>query len=139
RELFGKLGTRAKKALIVTEGLLVYLSAEDVGALAGGLAPPRSFQRWAFELGSPGLLPPMQQQRNERLGEAGAPLRFAPAEGPGFFTRHGWRVSEVHSLLKTAARLKRLSFWMRLIALLPESAGAQGSRPWAGVCLLARD
>ena len=37
-----------------------------------------------------------------------------------------------------AARLKRLSFQMRLMALLPESSGAQGSRPWAGVCLLER-
>jgi hypothetical protein len=41
-------------------------------------------------------------------------------------------------MLKTAARLKRLSFVMRLLALLPESKGRQGSRPWAGVCLLAK-
>jgi methyltransferase (TIGR00027 family) len=139
RELFDKLAGRATKALIVTEGLLVYLSAEEVGGLAEDLARPGSFVRWTFELGSPGLLRRMQKQWNEQLGQAGAPLRFAPAEGPGFFTRHGWRVREVHSVLKTAARLKRLSWWMRLLAHLPESSGAQGDRPWAGVCLLARD
>ena len=80
----------------------------------------------------------MQQQWNKQLGQAGAPLQFGPEEGPGFFTYHGWRPIEVHSVLKTAARLKRLSLWMRVLALLPESSGAQGSRPWAGVCLLGK-
>jgi hypothetical protein len=45
---------------------------------------------------------------------------------------------EVGSLLKTAARNGRLRFMMRLLALLPESSGRQGARPWSGVCLLER-
>jgi hypothetical protein len=65
-------------------------------------------------------------------------FQFAPPEGPGFFEPWGWRVLDVRSLLRTAARLKRLSLWMRLMAILPESQGAQGSRPWAAVCLFAR-
>jgi methyltransferase (TIGR00027 family) len=138
RELFDKTGRGAKKALILTEGLLTYLSAEEVGALAEDLAKPVSFQKWVLELGSPGLLRMLQKQWNQPLVQAGAPLKFAPAEGPGFFTPHGWRPVEVHSVLKTAARLKRLSLWMRLLALLPESSGAQGSRPWSGICLLER-
>jgi methyltransferase (TIGR00027 family) len=139
RELFDQLGQGAKKALITTEGLLAYLSAEEVGALAEDLAKRAGFQRWVLELGSPGLLRMLQKQWNRQLGQAGAPLKFGPKEGPGFFTHHGWRPVEVHSVLKTAARLKRLSLWMRLLALLPESSGAQGSRPWSGICLLARD
>jgi hypothetical protein len=39
--------------------------------------------------------------------------------------------------LKTAAGLKRLTFAMRLWALLPENPNNSGSRPWSGVCLLA--
>jgi hypothetical protein len=42
-------------------------------------------------------------------------------------------------MLKTAAKLKRLSWWMRLLALFPDSKGAQGSRPWSGVCLLVKE
>jgi methyltransferase (TIGR00027 family) len=139
REIFDRLGRSAKKALIITEGLLIYLSAEEVGALAEDLARPASFARWVLELGSPGLLCMLQRQWNEQLAGAAAPLRFGPAEGPGFFTQHGWRPAEVHSVLKTAARLRRLSLWMRFLALMPESNGVQGSRPWSGVCLLARD
>jgi methyltransferase (TIGR00027 family) len=136
RKLFQQLGRRANKAMIITEGLLMYLSAEEVGSLARDLAAPRSFQRWILELASPGLLRKLQQTLGGPLSQAGAPLKFGPAEGPEFFTPFGWTPIEVRSMLKTAARLKRLPLWMRLLALLPESTGAQGSRPWSGICLL---
>jgi hypothetical protein len=42
----------------------------------------------------------------------------------------------VHSVLKTAAGLKRLPFFMRFLALLPENPNSSGSRPWGGTCLL---
>ncbi len=138
RELFERLGRDAKKVLIVTEGLLIYLSPDEVGALAQDLAVPPSFQRWAHDLASPGLLRIMQKAMGTQLDQAGAPFKFAPAEGPAFFTRNGWTPADVRSSLKTAARLKRLSFWMRLLALMPESKGRQGSRPWSGICLLAK-
>jgi methyltransferase (TIGR00027 family) len=135
REVFERLSRRATRALILTEGLLIYLSTEDVAALAEDLARPASFQRWAIDLASPGLKGMLMRQWERQLGQAGAPFKFAPPEGPGFFTAHHWRPVEVHSLLKTAARLRRLSFWMRLLALLPASNGRQGSRPWGGICL----
>jgi methyltransferase (TIGR00027 family) len=139
REVFEQVGRKAKRVLIITEGLLTYLSPEEVGALAQDLAGPASFQRWVLDLASPGLLRMLQQRIASPLIQAGLPLKFGPAEGPGFFLPHGWKPSEVRSVLKTAARIKRLSFFMRLMALLPESKGRQGSRPWAGICLLARE
>jgi hypothetical protein len=39
-------------------------------------------------------------------------------------------------MLKTASKLERLPFMLRMFAMLPDSAGAKGSQPWAGVCLL---
>jgi methyltransferase (TIGR00027 family) len=137
RRVLDDLGRRAGKALVVTEGLLVYLTPQEVGSLAEDLAGPGRFQRWVLDLSSPGLLRRLEAKW-EQLSRTGAPLRFAPPEGPGFFRAHGWRPVAVHSLLKTAARLRRLSWWMRLLSLLPESSGAQGSRPWAGVCLLEK-
>jgi methyltransferase (TIGR00027 family) len=138
RALFGRLGSEARRALVVTEGLLVYLPAERVGALARDLAGPDSFQLWALDLASPGLLRILHRQLQPRLNEGGASLQFAPQAGPLFFLPHGWTALQVHSLLKTAASLGRLSFWMRLVALLPEKKGEQGSRPWAGICLFGR-
>jgi len=138
RSLFDRLRGGAKRALVITEGLLIYLTAEEVAALAKDLTVPESFRHWVLDLVSPGLLRMLQKKTKGELDAAGAPLKFGPAEGPGFFAAHGWRPVEIGSIIKTAAQLKQLSFGMRLVAMLPQSDGPQGSRPWGGVCLLER-
>jgi hypothetical protein len=85
------------------------------------------------------LLRLLQRELQPRLTEGGAKMQFGPKEGPLFFLPYGWKPLEVHALLKTAARLRRLSLFMRLLALLPASNGEQGSRPWSGSCLFARE
>ena len=137
RELFQRLGSAAKKVLAVTEGLLVYLTSDEVSALGRDLAAQSSFSDWAIDLCSPGLLK-MLQKNLGALSEAGSPLKFGPEEGPEFFTASGWKPAEVYSMLKTAAKINRLPFGMRLLALLPESNGRQGSRPWGAACRLTR-
>lgn len=138
RELFDQLGHAARRVLILSEGLLVYLERKQVSSLATDLARPGSFDRWVFDLASPGLLRMLQRQWQRQLEKGDAPLKFAPREGPNFFKRHGWQPLEVRSILKTAAQLKRLSFWMQLLAKLPESSAEQGKRPWSGICLLEK-
>jgi len=138
RELFARLGSRSRKALVLTEGLLIYLAADEAASLARDLAAPAAFQGWIFDIASPGLLRLLQKNIGPQLTRASAALKFGPPEGPGFFEPHGWKPVEVLSPLKTAARFKRLTFGMRLIALLPESQGRQGSRPWSGICLLEK-
>lgn len=138
RELFGRLASRSKKALVITEGLLIYLSAKEVGALAGDLARPESFRNWVLDIASPGLVRLLDREVGPALAEAGATLKFGPPEGPAFFGRYGWRVVSVRTPLKAAARARRLPFLLRLIAKLPESSGRQGRRPWSGICLLEK-
>lgn len=138
RDLFAQWSGRAHKALIIAEGLIIYFTADEVGSLAQDLARPASYCHWILDLVSPGLLRRLQRNMAPQLSRGGATLKFGPQEGPEFFTRFGWKPVEVRTMLKTAARLKRLPFWMRPLALLPESPGAQGSRPWAGVCLYAK-
>lgn len=137
RALFDRLGRSASSALVITEGLVIYLAAEDVASLARDLAAIRPFERWTVDFASPGLLTMMRKRMSDLVTQAGAPYRFAPPEGPPFFVPYGWQPIEVRSLLKTAAKLKRLSLFLRLMALLPASSGAQGSRPWSAVCLFA--
>jgi methyltransferase (TIGR00027 family) len=138
RGLFSRLGRSASNVLVLSEGLLVYLMAHDVCALGADLADAANFNHWLVDLASPGLLDMMKERMGQLVAQAGAPYLFAPAEGPAFFERCGWRPVEVKSMLKTAAKLDRLSFKFRMLAMLPESSVAPGSRPWSGVCLLAR-
>ncbi len=138
RKLLGQLSRKANKALIITEGLIVYFTADEVGALAQDLAASQNFQRWLLDMPSPGLLRMLQKNMGSQLSQAGAPLKFGPQEGPEFFARYGWKPLDVQSMFRTAARLKRLPLWMRLFAIFPEPAGPAGSRPWSGVCLFAK-
>ena len=138
RGLFGRIGRSAKQVLVLAEGLLVYLMAGEVGELARDLAAPPSMQHWAVDICSPGLLAMVKERMADLVNEAGAPYLFAPAEGPPFFLAYGWTPVAVRSLMKTAAKLERLPLALRMFSMLPESSGAQGSRPWSAVCLLTR-
>ena len=138
RQVFSELALRANRALIVSEGLLIYLDEKEVTSLGQDLAFARNFQHWAMDLSSPALLKMLAKKIGAPLDQAGAPLKFAPKEGPDFFARSGWKPAEVHSVMHTAAKLNRLSFFLRVIAKI-SSPAFQAKRPWSAVCLLARE
>ena len=73
RELFSELGLRATRALIVSEGLLVYLDEKEVTSLGQDLAVVQSFQHWVIDLASPALLRMLAKKMGAPLDQAGAP------------------------------------------------------------------
>lgn len=139
REVFEDLGRRTKKALIVSEGLIVYLSRQEVAALATDLIGPSSFRNWVLDIVSPALLRLMRKTMGAYLERAGAAMKFGPEEGPDYFLSYGWTPVRVQSMLHAAARVKRLPFWMRPLALFPDRFPSKGKRPWGAACLLNRE
>jgi hypothetical protein len=135
--LFEELGRAANRAVIISEGLIVHLTADEISNPARNLAAPASFQRWTTDLRSPRLLTTLQKQVGSRLGQAGAPLQFAPEQGPAFFTEYGWTPIDVRSMLQTAT-LKRLPSLMRLFALFPDPKGTKSKQIWGGVVQLEK-
>jgi methyltransferase (TIGR00027 family) len=135
RALFSRLGA-AHQALVISEGLIIYLTSEEVGGLAEDLAHQSSFKYWLLDLASPGLLKMMQKKMGQPLAQASAPLKFAPPEGPEFFKAHGWRTREVRSMFRTAGSLKRLPLMLSFFYRLQKSDAFQANRPWSGACLL---
>jgi O-methyltransferase involved in polyketide biosynthesis len=138
KPVLAELAARVRKIMVLTEGLLIYLEPSQVVALATELAGHPQFQRWILDMHSPGLLRMMRRTTGKQLSQVGAPFKFGPAEGPQFLEPYGWRAVNVQGLLKTAARFKRPPFGLRLLSHLPEKKGAQGSRPWSGVCMFER-
>jgi methyltransferase (TIGR00027 family) len=124
RELFARVGAAAREVLIVTEGLLIYLKPDDVGALADDLAAQPSFRWWLIDLASPLLLEFMRRRTGPTLRAANAPMQFAPAEGPAFFEPHGWKVAEWRSSFDESHRLRRefrgAWLWRLLRPLVPK-------------------
>jgi methyltransferase (TIGR00027 family) len=137
RELFARIGAGSKRCLVLCEGLLVYLSREEVIEFARDLHAQENFTDWGIDLCTPGLLK-MLQKNLSALERVNAPLKFAPEEGPDFFTPLGWRPVEIASSLKVAAKLHRLPLLFRLFALLPDSKGRKPNAVWGGVIRLTR-
>ena len=133
--LFEQVGATATSALVTTEGLIAYLTEEEVAALAIDLSRQPSFRRWALDMASPALLALARAQMGSALGAAGSPLQFGPEEGEEFFRRYGWRPIESRSLLETASVLGRLSPQLAEAASMSEPEGPKRDLPWSGVCL----
>jgi methyltransferase (TIGR00027 family) len=107
RDVFSRIGAAAGRALVVTEGLLVYLSEEEVGDLAQDLHAVPAFRWWLLDLIAPRLKKMLDRRWGSSLDAARAPFRFAPAESTRFFERFGWREAEYRSTLEEAIRLRR--------------------------------
>jgi methyltransferase (TIGR00027 family) len=125
------------QALVITEGLLVYLDDTEVRALTTDLAAHTGIRRWILDLASPGVLEMMRKGMGAHL--TNAPMKFAPTNGVAFFEQLGWIVTEVRSIFHAAARFRRLPLLMRLFAVFPERDPRKlGRAPWSGVVLLER-
>jgi methyltransferase (TIGR00027 family) len=138
QEQFRRWSQPEVRTLILTEGLLVYLTEAQVTGLANDLAQQPGFRSWATDLISPRLLQMIRRDVGRQLATGGAPFQFAPEAGPDFFARLGWTPMEVHPMMTTAARLKRSPPLLRLLAKLPGVGTFHPRRPWSGVCLLKR-
>ena len=134
--LLAQLNSRATKAIVATEGLLIYFSPDEVASLAADLGAQPKFQSWIIDLASPGQLRLMQRTTGKQLSEAGAAFKFGPPEGANFFVPFGWEPTDVQGMLKTAAEFKRAPD--ELLPLLPEPKGNPGNYPWTGVCKLKK-
>ena len=107
RALFARVGAQAARVLVVTEGLLIYLSDADVGALASGLHEEPSFARWVIDLANPRLLKMMMKSWGKAVTSGNAPFKFAPANGTTFFREFGWEERAYYSTMEEAERLDR--------------------------------
>jgi len=138
RELFQRIAKESKKALIISEGLVLYLSPEEVGLLATDLAAHEQFRHWLLDITSPALLKMLIKKMGKAFDEASAPFKFAPADGPEFFSKFGWKPAAVRSLWHTAGALKRLPRMMSFFYPLQKSEAFRPNRPWGGACLLEK-
>lgn len=142
RALFARLGAEAKRVFVVSEGLLVYLPAEQVATLATDLHAQPSFQYWLFDLASPKLLERMSRIWGPTMTAGGAPFVFGPAEGTAFFRPYGWREASFRSMWEEAVRLRRTMkgawIWKLLGPFLPKKA-KEDARRFSGLVLLERE
>ena len=138
RALFAELGGRARKALIIAEGLLVYLADEQVSGLAKDLAAVPTFRYWTLEMLNVKLLDRLQKTVGKRLAAAGMPMQWGTDVGPPYFETFGWRLVEDRSMFHEALKHRRIPWYWALLARILPRPKPPWKHPWAGVCLFEK-
>ena len=141
RTLFQRVGASARRVLVISEGLLVYLTPENVTALATDLAAQPAFRWWLIDLSSPKLLEWLRHTWGSQLQTGNAPMIFAPAEGTAFFAPAGWHEAEYHPMLDAAVRLHRapkLAWLWKALGLFASRKRREQFKRFSGVVLLER-
>jgi len=141
RRMLTEVNASTKKLLVLSEGVIPYLSSDQIATLADDLRNLDHAKYWLVDYFSPQLLKYRQRHMGDRTQNA--PFKFAPDDWLGFFEKHGWQCRNIRYLAEEADRLKRqihLPAWEALLAniqqrLMPK-ARRDSFRKLAGHILL---
>ncbi|HXW61264.1 MAG TPA: SAM-dependent methyltransferase [Candidatus Acidoferrales bacterium] len=106
RPMLAGIDARGTKIVVLTEGVVPYLSEAEVGSLAADLRTMDHVRYWIAEY----LAPEIVKYRNRglmRRSLQNAPFKFETADWLGFFRRHGWCSKEIRYLVEEAERFNR--------------------------------
>ena len=141
RALLHRVAGEVERLLVITEGLLVYLTADAVAGLAQDLHAERNISLWLSDLASPALLKMLAKQWGPMLAAGNAPMQFAPAESSAFFEPYGWHEREYRAMFEESIRLNRTMrfarFWRFVGNFLPKQRREEFKR-FSGIILLER-
>ena len=138
RDVFARAAAHGP-VLAITEGLLVYLTANQVADLASALHDIAGARYWLSDLASPMLLKFLEKKWSPKLKAGNAPFQFGPAEGTAFFAPFGWREAEFRSTWTESFRLQRTmrGAWLwKLLSLLQSRKRQEAGRRMSGIVLL---
>lgn len=106
RKFLAAANARAKKLLVLTEGVVSYLSEEDVASLAEDLRALDRAAGWIVEYFSTEMMKYRGRSR-VRWNMQNAPFKFMPKDWFAFFAARGWRPKNVGYIVEEAERLGR--------------------------------
>jgi methyltransferase (TIGR00027 family) len=117
REFLARVAPNARKVLVLTEGVIPYLSPEQVSELAADLLAQPRIAFWITEYFNPKVYRYLQMSAREQAMQ-NAPFRFYPADWYGFFRERGWSAKETRYSGEIAFEMKRrppMPWWATLM------------------------
>lgn len=141
QELFQQLGTATSNALIITEGVVLYLTTDQAASLAKSIHAMPSFQYWIMDYRQGSLRNNRYMRKLQKIVK-NTPFRFTEKDPLQFFARLGWTVNENIPMLEEAERLGRklnLGFPLNVLTFLfPKKMRALGNKTY-GYVMFKRD
>ncbi len=105
RDLFLKIGKDSKSVLVITEGVIPYLTREHAAALSHDLLAVPTFKYWIQDYRNGGLK--QYSPRKMRAILKDAPMKFDVVDWVGYFCDHGWKIADQILAHDEATRIKR--------------------------------
>lgn len=136
KKLLTRLGAETKKAVIITEGVIPYLTNEQAAKLSSDLFSITTFQYWIQEYRQGKVQP---GKVREKIGKKlrNAPWVFRSNDPIRFFGEQGWKVVEDIHMIDEADRVRRglpISFpWNLLYFLFPKKARETANKSYGYV------
>jgi methyltransferase (TIGR00027 family) len=146
QNLFAQINNEHGRVLVLSEGILGYLTEAQVAALAIDLHQQPNFQGWLLEFTAQSLLEQVQKQHSQKIfsqyfTNKNEAFSFAPSQGLAFFQPYGWQVTEFRSTWEETRRCNRASQWARLQELLIRAFAKENWQSFkhkSGVALMDR-
>jgi methyltransferase (TIGR00027 family) len=107
QRLFARVNEESRRVLVITEGLLIYLTLDEVAALARDLHAMSHFERWTADVLTPELLEWLLTKQFKTFATGAVRMHFAPPGGVAYFERFGWRAHTVRKMTVESRRLRR--------------------------------
>lgn len=111
KALLASLDKRGRNILVLTEGVIPYLTNEAVAALAKNLSEKTHINHWITDYFSPFFLGLMSRGVIVKQLQKNAPFQFNPGDDPDdwprFFATNGWQMDDMRFIGEEGRKLGR--------------------------------
>ena len=128
----------ARKVLVLTEGVIPYLTEAQVAELAAELKSHPRFAFWIGEYFTNQMYRYLKMARRSRV-MANAPFQFFPEDWLGFFAKHGWVEKQIRYGNEVAIKYHRrppMPWWAGILMRLMSPAQRERGMKMSGYQLL---
>jgi methyltransferase (TIGR00027 family) len=115
-KLFREINAQAKKVLVITEGVVPYLSVKATASLAEDLRAQDHFKLWIVDYFSSRMMKFLRKGIRRQMQNA--PFQFFPDDWEDFFKLHHWQVKDLKYMGNEAERHHRpppMPKWMNFL------------------------
>jgi methyltransferase (TIGR00027 family) len=138
RDFLAGVAPQARRVLVLTEGVVPYLTEGQVGELADELKSQPRICGWILEYFSTQVYPYLKSRTRSGVMR-NAPFQFFPEDWNGFFVRRGWQRGDIQYFMDIGQRHNRMMpipWWARLLVRLSNEEARQKMRTGMGYMLL---
>lgn len=138
KKFLSQVGAESRKILVLTEGVIPYLTPDQVSSLATDLREQPSIKYWIAEFLDPKVYKYLKSRaRTKKMKNA--PFRFYPVDWTGFFKDRGWTPKTIQFSSEVAQKSGRkipMPWFAKFFMMFASSARREKAQRMSGYMVL---